>query len=96
MQNATAPPSKRTTLERATNSALLRIFFLVMLVSFSPQKKKKKKKYFLKSPYMLLYHFDVFLGKFNRGIRKWNMDINTQKRSLVFGNGAYQLDFCRL
>eukprot|EP00026_Physarum_polycephalum_P000910 Phypoly_transcript_00911.p2 GENE.Phypoly_transcript_00911~~Phypoly_transcript_00911.p2 ORF type:complete len:506 (+),score=96.68 Phypoly_transcript_00911:78-1595(+) len=32
MQNATSPPSKRTTLERATNRALLRIFFLVMLV----------------------------------------------------------------
>lgn len=32
MQNATSPPSKRTTLERATNRALMRIFFLVMLV----------------------------------------------------------------
>lgn len=34
MQNATAPPSKRTTLERATNSALLRLFMLVMVVCF--------------------------------------------------------------
>lgn len=34
MQNATAPPSKRTTLERVTNGALLRIFLLVMIVCF--------------------------------------------------------------